>query len=74
VGLLPENETAGFVFSVVKDQWITAGASNMPVDINVTAIMEVINLYEIPNPQDVFRQVLAAGRVWINGVVKKAKK
>jgi len=70
---LPRNETAGFIFTLVKNQWVTAGANNMPVDMNIIAIMETLNLYEIKNPQGVFLRVLNAGRKWIESVNKKAK-
>jgi len=46
----------------------------MPVDMNVSAITEVLSLYEIKNPTGVFIRVLNAGRKWIESVNEKAKK
>ena len=74
VKLLPENQEVGLIFTIVKNQWITAGADNMPIDMNISAIIEVMSLYEIKNLQEVFIRVLNAGRKWIESVRQKAKK
>jgi len=46
----------------------------MPIDMNISAIIEVMDLYEIKNLQEVFVRVLNAGRKWIESVREKAKK
>ena len=71
--MLPENQEIALIFSIVRSQWVTAGANNMPVDMNIPAILEIMNLYEIKNPQEMFMRILNVGRRLIAKVNDKAK-
>ena len=72
--LLPNNETAGFIFGLVKNQWITAGPNNTPVDMNIPSVIKAIELYEIKNVHSTLLKVLTAGRAWIDIVRSKSKR
>jgi len=45
----------------------------MPMDMNTSAILDVIDLYEVENRQETFVKLLSAGRTWIDVVREKAK-
>ena len=71
--MLPANETAAFVYTIVSGQFITAGANNLPVDLNILAILEVMDLYDISNKPETLKKVLIAGRQKIDYLNKKAE-
>jgi len=71
---LPQNETAAFIFTLIKNQWIIAGADGMPVDLDVSTIIDVMNMYEVIDPQNTLIKVLSAGRKYIDDIREKAKR
>jgi len=61
--LLPANQPAYTVYSLCSTQLIM-GMSG-PVDLNHQAIWEVIDRFELPNPQNTFLKTVVFGRAVI---------
>ena len=71
VPLYPTNEEAAFIYMMVRNQFITAGGDNLPMDLNMSTIIDVMNLYDTKDKPDTLRKVLAAGRVYIKHIMPK---
>jgi len=71
---MPENNDAAFVYMLVRGQWITAGFNNVPFDVDINTVINVMNLYDIKDKKGNLGKIIIACRRYIEGVQKKAKK
>ena len=68
---MQENEAALRVLSVVSGQYIMG--MNGPVDVDIKAVIAILDLYDVPNRRDTFERVVAGAREIIRMNTEKAK-
>jgi len=71
VPLHPDNEDAAMIFSIARYQFVTVGADNLPIDLNIAAIMDLLEIHNIKNKQETLRKVMVAGRLFIKQITKR---
>lgn len=70
--LLPCNEEAWLVYQFCAAQYITAGMGS-PIDINVMAVISVMELFEVTDKQDCFLKVVSTARSIISDINEEHK-
>lgn len=57
VDLLEENEETARIFNLVRNQVITAGPDNMPIDLNYGTVLDIMDLYGVTDKRYVLESV-----------------
>lgn len=73
VELNPENVEPFQIYQICRNQLITAGMSGVPIDINIPAIMAVMDVYQVKNKKACFEKVLKMARLDIQEINIKQK-
>jgi hypothetical protein len=68
--LLPENRAAWELYQIVRSQYITAGMDGTIIDINHSAIVDVLKLYQCYNT-DTFEKILCLSHLDIMKIHKQ---